>query len=95
MLTGLKCYLWPIYFYFTDQNIIQRGDHMELNLKGLEMQKMKYINRQGSQVHEKNVVIFLVIIRTLKSYSHKNIQKWMFFVCFADESKTLVTFWSK
>ena len=25
--------------YFTDQNMIQRGDSMELNFEGLEMQK--------------------------------------------------------
>ena len=25
--------------YFTDQNMMQRGDPMELNLEGLEMQK--------------------------------------------------------
>ena len=43
MLTGLKCYLWSVNVYFTDQNIMQRGDPMELNLKSPKYKKMKYI----------------------------------------------------
>ena len=37
-LTGLKVYLWDLNVYFTDQNIMQRGDPMGLNFEDLEMQ---------------------------------------------------------
>ena len=39
MLTGLKVSFWHVNVYFTDQNIMQRGDPMELYFEGLEMQK--------------------------------------------------------
>ena len=39
MLTGLKASSLPVYVYFTDQNLMQREDPMELNFEGLEMQK--------------------------------------------------------
>ena len=39
MSTGLKVSFCHVSVYFTGQNIIQRWDPMELNFKGLEMQK--------------------------------------------------------
>ena len=40
MLTGLKVfYLCHLKVYFTDQNIVQRGEPRELSLEGPEMQK--------------------------------------------------------
>ena len=40
MLTDLKkCHLWHVNVYFTDQNIMQRCDSMELNFDVLEMKK--------------------------------------------------------
>ena len=40
MLTGLKVfYLCHLRVYFTDQNIVQRGEPRELSLEGPEMQK--------------------------------------------------------
>ena len=32
------CHLWLVNVYFADQNIMQRGNPMELNSEGLEMQ---------------------------------------------------------
>ena len=34
-----NCRLWHVNVYFTDQSRMQRGDSMELNVEGLEMQK--------------------------------------------------------
>ena len=42
MLTGLKILSLACNVYFTDQNIMQRGDSMELKFEGLEIQKVKY-----------------------------------------------------
>ena len=40
MLRGLKVSsLAYKYVYFTDQDIMERGNHMDLNSKDLEMQK--------------------------------------------------------
>ena len=39
MLTGLKVPLWCVNVSFTGQNIMQRGDPMEMNFEGLEIQK--------------------------------------------------------
>ena len=39
MLTGFKCRLWLVIVKFIDQNIMQRGESMELNFEGFEMQK--------------------------------------------------------
>ena len=35
MLTDLKMSSWHVNLYFTDQNIMQRGDPMKLNIEGL------------------------------------------------------------
>ena len=40
MLTRLKVSFLLINVYFTDENIIQRGESMKLNFEGLEMQKL-------------------------------------------------------
>ena len=37
--TGLKVSSLHINVYCTDQNIMQRGDHMKLNFEGLEILK--------------------------------------------------------
>ena len=34
-----KCHLWHVNVYFIDKNIMQKGDPMELNVEGLEIQK--------------------------------------------------------
>ena len=39
MSAGLKVSSWHVSVYFTDQNIMQRGDPMELNFEGLKIQK--------------------------------------------------------
>ena len=39
MLAGLKVPLCCVNVYFTGQNKMQRGDPMELNFEGLEIQK--------------------------------------------------------
>ena len=36
---GYLCYVWHVNVYFRNQNIMQRGDPMELNLEGTETQK--------------------------------------------------------
>ena len=44
---------------------MQRGDPIELNVKGLEMQKMNLSTGRAHRVDEKNGVICLVILFTL------------------------------
>ena len=39
MLTGCKVSFWHVNVYFTVQNIMQRGDPMDLNFEGLELQE--------------------------------------------------------
>ena len=40
--------------YFTDQNIMQREDPMELNFEGLEMQKWNIAKDRAQRVDKKN-----------------------------------------
>ena len=52
--------------YFTDQNITQRGNPMELNSESLEMQKQHKTMVGAQRVDEKNGVICLVIMFTAR-----------------------------
>ena len=54
---------------FTDQNIEQRGDLMELNFEGLKMQKWNVPTDRIQIVDEKNEVICLVIMFTKEDLS--------------------------
>ena len=35
-----KCHFWHVNVYFTNHNLMQRRDPMELNFEGLKMQKI-------------------------------------------------------
>ena len=54
---------------FTDQNIKQREDLMELNFEGLKMPKWNVPTYRVQIVDWKNGVIFLVIMFTQKNLS--------------------------
>ena len=41
MLTGLKCFLRHINVYFTEHNLMHRGDPIELNFEGLKVKQTK------------------------------------------------------
>ena len=55
MLTGLKVssLACKSVFYKTDQNLMQRGDTMELNFRGLEIQKPNIPTDRAQIVDEK------------------------------------------
>ena len=44
MITGLKKSSVAYNVYFTDQNIMQRGNPMKMNFEVLELEKLKYSN---------------------------------------------------
>ena len=63
MLTGLKVSsLASKCVYFTDQNIMQRWNSVELNFEGLEMQKQNTPTHRAQRADEKNGVICLGIM---------------------------------
>ena len=41
MLRGLKCFLRHIKVYFTEHNLMHRGDPIELNFEGLKVKQTK------------------------------------------------------
>ena len=69
---------------FTDQNIKQKGDLIELNFESLEIQKWNVQRYRVQKVDEKDRVICLVIIFTQKiSQLHLNAlpKLWLIFCC--------------
>ena len=42
--------------YFTDQNLMQRGDPMELNFEVFEIQKWNILTDRAKRVNEKNCI---------------------------------------
>ena len=36
-----RCFLWHVNMYFTEQNLMHRGDPIELNLEGLKVKQTK------------------------------------------------------
>ena len=74
---------------------MQRGDPMELNFEGLEMQKSNIRTDRAQRVDEKNGVIFLVITFAPRVMGIK-MSRMAHFLCFsADDSKKLVTVWAE
>ena len=65
MLTVLKVSSLACYMYFTDQNIMQRGNSRELNFKGPQMQKWNIPTDRAQRENEKNWVICLIILFSL------------------------------
>ena len=59
-----KSYLLHEDVFFTDQNIMQSGNTMELNFEGLQMQKWNILSDRAQRVHDKNRVICLVFMFT-------------------------------
>ena len=55
-----KCHIWHVNVYFTNHNVMQKGDPMELNFESLEMQKWNIPTDRSQKVDEKNGVIYLV-----------------------------------
>ena len=70
-------------FYRPERNA--KGDPIELNFEGLEMQKWNIPANRARRVDEKNGVICLVIMFTLLLWSLK-CEKWLLFLFFADTS---------
>ena len=61
-----KCHLWHVNVYFTNHNLMQRRDPMELNFEGLKMQKINIPTNRAQKVDGKNKVICLAVIFTPK-----------------------------
>ena len=81
-------YLLHSNVYFTDQNIMQRGDPAELNFESIEMHKWyKPINR-AVRVDEKSGVICVVIMFIPTVMVIKK-SKLLFFVFSTDNSKKI------
>ena len=70
---------------------MQRGDSIELNVEGLEMQKWNIPTQRAWRINEKNGVIVLNVMFTPGVMVIKMWKIDSFFVFFADDSKTLVT----
>ena len=51
---------WKCVFYIPEHNA--KGDHIELNSKGLEMQKWNRAKDRAQRVDDKNGVISLIIM---------------------------------
>ena len=66
---------------------MQKGDPIEVNFEGLEMQKSNIPMDRVQRVDEKNVIICLVIMFTYGVM----VKNGSFFVFSADDSKKLVT----
>ena len=60
----LLSYLWHLNVNFTEQNIIQKGDPMEMNFAGLKMRKWNIPTDRAQRTDEKNGVLCLVIMFT-------------------------------
>ena len=59
----LACeYVLHVNMYFTDQNIMQRGDSTKLNFEGLEMQKRNVPMDRAQRADENNGFICLVVM---------------------------------
>ena len=61
-----KCHLWHVNVYFIGQNIMQRGDSMELNFEVLEIQKLNIPKDRAQRIDEKIGIICLVIMIPLR-----------------------------
>ena len=60
--------------YFTDQKVMQWGDLMGLNFENLQMQKWKILTDRAQKADDKNEVISLVIMFTLKFMVNKKVE---------------------
>ena len=70
---------------------MQKGDPIEVNFEGLEMQKWNIPTDRVLRVDKKNVIICLVIMFTYGVMVIKNVKNGSSFVFSADDSKKLVT----
>ena len=62
LLTGLTVSFFKCKYDFTDQNVMQSRDPMELNFEGLQMLNRNIPTNRSQRVDEKNRVICIVII---------------------------------
>ena len=67
--------------YFTDQNIMQKGDPIEVNFEGFGMQKRNIPTDRAQRVDEKNLIICLVIMYIYEVMVIK-MSKMAHFLCF-------------
>ena len=95
MLTGLKVLSLECKCAFWRPEHNTKGDPMELNLEGLEMQKWNILTDMDQRLDEKNVVIYLVIKFALRIMVI-NISKIAHFIFFfSDGSPKIVPVWAK
>ena len=73
---------------------MQRGDSMELNYEGLEMQKWNILSDRAENLDEKNEVICLVIMVTLGVMVIK-MSKYLNFCIFCWWQQNPVIIWKK
>ena len=59
-----KCLLRHLNVYFRVQNILQKGDPIELNFEDLETQKWNLPTDRAQKLVEKNWAIYLIIMFT-------------------------------
>ena len=83
-----KCLLRHLNLYFRVQNILQKGDPIELNFEDLETQKWNIPTDRAQKLVEKNWAIYLIIMftPTVMTIRMLKVAHFLYFLLMAAES---------